>query len=79
MTSYLFYLVITKSGCETCDKAKVLLEKHDVNYTTHDLRHSDWLKTLVGMADLKTVPQIFCYHGEYIGGYEELKKHLEKT
>jgi hypothetical protein len=33
----------------------------------------------VGMADLKTVPQIFGYHGEYISGYEELKKHLEKT
>ena len=79
MTSYLFYLVITKSNCETCDKAKELLSKHDVTYTTHDLRHSDWLKTLVGMADLKTVPQIFGYHGEYIGGYEELKKYLEKT
>jgi glutaredoxin-related protein len=31
------------------------------------------------MADLKTVPQIFGYQGEYIGGYEELKKYLEKT
>ena len=79
MTSYLFYLVITEYNCKTCDKAKELLSKHDVTYTTHDLRHSDWLKTLVGMADLKTVPQIFGYHGEYIGGYEELKKHLEKT
>ena len=78
MTSYLFYLVITQPNCESCTKAKALLSKHDVTYTTHNLAHSDWLKTIVGMADLKTVPQIFGYNGEYIGGYEELKKHLKE-
>mgnify|MGYP006079845783 FL=1 len=79
MTSYLFYLVITKPNCEICDNAKALLERHAVTFTTHNLNHSDWLKTLVGMADLKTVPQVFGYNGEYIGGYEELKKHLGET
>ena len=79
MTSYLFYLVITKPNCEICKKAKVLLEEHDVTFTTHNLDHSDWLKTLVNMADLKTVPQVFGYNGEYIGGYEQLKKHLVET
>ena len=76
MTSYLFYLVITQPNCESCTKAKALLSKHDVTYTTHNLAHPDWLKTIVGMANLKTVPQVFGYNGEYIGGYEELKKHL---
>ena len=76
MTSYLFYLVITKPNCDYCNKAKALLDKHGVTYTTHNLKNSDWLKTLVDLADLKTVPQVFGYNGEYIGGYEGLKKHL---
>ena len=38
MTSYLFYLVITKPNCEICDNAKALLERHAVTFTTHNLK-----------------------------------------
>ena len=79
MTSITCYLVLKQTGCEFCEKSIDLLRQHKILYDTHNLdgTTSAWLKTLVKMAGLKTVPQIFDDRGQHIGGYEELKLHLE--
>lgn len=81
MTSLTCYLVLKQPGCAYCERCIDLLRQHKINFTTHNLdgTTSAWLKTLVKMAGLTTVPQVFDYRGEHIGGYEELKAHLGDT
>ena len=76
MTSYLYYVVLTQPNCAYCTKAADLLQQKDLPYTKIDISRTSWIKTLVKQADLKTVPQIYGYNGEYIGGYEDLEAHL---
>ena len=86
------YEVYGNLGCGYCDLALDLLEEKDLDYEYFDL-HSvqDRQKELMNVAghQFKTVPQIFIEQHDdrfknervrkrtYIGGYTELKKHLE--
>lgn len=76
MTSYAYYVVITQPHCEYCKKATDLLQEKNIDFTNVNLDTSGWIYTLVKQAGLKTVPQIYGYNGEYVGGYEELKEKL---
>jgi glutaredoxin len=71
------YIIIGTRKCTYCDQAKSLLIDRYSDYTSYDLDTHPWLKTLFKMTKLKTVPQVFRGSGELIGGYAELKVHLE--
>lgn len=76
MTSYAFYVVISKPNCSECKMAIEFMDSNDIPFTNVDISRASYIKTLVQMADLKTVPQIFWFNGDYIGGFEDLKLHL---
>jgi glutaredoxin len=70
-------VVWSKNGCPYCDQAKALLEKNNIKFEVRTLG-SGWTKEelLAAVPNAKTVPQIFL-DGKLIGGFTELKKHLE--
>jgi glutaredoxin len=70
-------IVWSKHHCPYCDQAKALLTQKGIafeerkvgdGYTREDL--------LEAVPDARTVPQIFL-DGNLIGGFNELKKHLQ--
>ena len=77
MTQYLYYVVISQPRCESCKKATDLLTEKGIDHTKIDIHSLSWVRTLVKQAGLKKVPQIYDYYGNYVGGLEDLKKHLE--
>lgn len=74
------YVVLGRTQCNFCDSAKALLQSTNKQYTYYTLNDpsSKWLLTLIKKAGYTTVPQIFDNQGNYIGGYTELKQHLEE-
>jgi glutaredoxin-related protein len=43
----------------------------------YSLNDSKWVLDLFKKADIRTVPQVWTIGGDYIGGYQELEKHIE--
>jgi len=74
------YVILGTMNCEFCTKAKHLLRKEGVSFTSYSLDSpsSRWLLTLVKIAGMNTVPQIWDSKGNHLGGYTELVQHLEK-
>jgi glutaredoxin len=70
------FLIIGQRNCTYCDKAKALMKKHDISYLDIDIDQATWLKEILKRSEFKTVPIIFGYSNELIGGYSELEKHL---
>jgi glutaredoxin-related protein len=60
-----------------CSKSVGLIREKGgvVNY--YSLNDSKWVLDLFKKADIKTVPQIWDIEGNYIGGYQELEKHVK--
>ena len=75
------YIVLGTTNCEFCTKAKYLLRKERVSFTSYslDTPSSRWLLTLIKEAGMKTVPQIWDNKGDYVGGYKELVQQLERN
>jgi|TARA_B110000977_G_scaffold190715_1_gene261852 glutaredoxin len=73
------YVVIGTDNCGFCTKAKQLLKEKRVVFTDYSLNSpsSKWLLTLFKQSGMTTVPQIWDSKGHHIGGYNELKEHLE--
>lgn len=75
------YIVISKTTCGWCAMARHLLTEHGHAYIDFYLDRDDEddgvLTLFIKSIGLKTVPQIF-YGTKHIGGYEDLKLHLEK-
>jgi len=67
-----FYVISTKT-CKFCEEAYNLLEQEDLDFTIVYLEDDPCMRTLLQMADLNTVPQIFKPDGEHLGGYADLK------
>lgn len=77
VTHMIGYTIYTQAGrkCPWCEKAREALDTRGLPYESHALESLP-LREVAGHANMSTVPII--YHGdELIGGYEELKKHLE--
>lgn len=70
------FLIICQRNCTYCDKAKALMKEHDISYLDIDIDQATWLKEILKRSEFKTVPIIFGYDNELLGGYEELEKHL---
>lgn len=73
------YVIFSKSTCPDCIKARTFLFSQnklpkiiEMNRTHKDLRNALSVKTK------KERPPYIFFHGEYIGGLEELGRHLKK-
>ena len=75
------YIIITQNQCNFCDKAKAILDGVKIPYVVYNTssQSSAWVKTLLKMTNLTTVPQVFMSDGTHIGGYEELSMLLSNV
>jgi len=71
------YVIIGTSKCLYCDKVKSLLVDRYSDYEYHDIDKSPWLRVMFRMTPMTTVPQVFSPEGLHVGGYTDLKAHLE--
>ena len=71
-------IVWSNVGCSYCEQAKNLLKAKDIEFEERNIAHGTWtVKQLQeAVPGARTVPQIFL-DDKYIGGYQELQKHLE--
>jgi glutaredoxin len=69
-------IVWSKNACPYCDQAKNLLKLKGIEFEERNIS-KDYTKEqlLEAVPTARTVPQIFL-DGELIGGFTELKKHL---
>ena len=70
-------IVWSKDACPFCVQAKSLLEMKGIEYEERNVQH-EWTKEqlLEAVPTARTLPQIFL-DDNYIGGFTELKKHLQ--
>ena len=71
-------IVWSNVGCSYCEQAKNLLKAKDIEFEERNIAHGTWTVQQLQEAvpGARTVPQIFIDE-KYIGGYQELQKHLE--
>ena len=72
-------IIYGTQSCVFCDKAFNLLEENNFNVIKVDIASSkdDYLKIQALAGNFKSVPQIVI-NENYIGGYKDLEKFLEK-
>lgn len=70
-------IVWSKTPCPYCENAKALLDHKGIEYEVRDVTAGTWTKEqlLEAVPNARTVPQIFL-DGELIGGFTELRAHL---
>ena len=70
-------IVWSKNACPFCDQAKGLLKMKGIEFEERNIS-TDWSKEqlLESVPTARTLPQIFL-DDNYIGGFTELKKHLQ--
>ena len=72
----MMYVMVSRRNCSYCEKARKLINSKGGSVSHYSLEESKWLLDLFRKADILTVPQIWTYTGEHIGGYTELKERL---
>jgi glutaredoxin len=70
-------IVWSKENCPYCLQAKALLESRGIEFEERNVS-KDWTKEqlLAAVPTARTLPQIFL-DDNYIGGFVELRKHLQ--
>lgn len=70
-------VVWSKDACPFCDQAKNLLKLKGIEFEERNIS-TDWTREqlLEAVPNARTVPQIFL-DDELIGGFTELRKHLQ--
>jgi glutaredoxin len=70
-------IVWSKNACPFCDQAKNLLKSKGIEFEERNVQ-TEWTKEqlLEAVPTARTLPQIFL-DDEYIGGFTELRKHLQ--
>lgn len=70
-------IVWSKNSCPFCVQAKALLASRDIEYEERNVE-KDWTREqlLEAVPTARTLPQIFL-DGILIGGFTELRKHLQ--
>jgi len=72
-------IVYSKDNCPFCEKAKHLLEQHNIDFEVKkvgtDVTREELLEAV---PTARSVPQVFLY-GNYIGGYKELEEYFEEN
>ena len=70
-------IVWSKYQCPYCDQAKALLTQKGIQFEERKIGDGYTKEDLLeAVPTARTVPQIFL-EGELIGGFTELKKHLQ--
>ena len=70
-------VVWSKYHCPYCDQAKALLTQQDIEFEEKKIGDGYTREDLLeAVPTARTVPQIFL-DGELIGGFTELRKHLQ--
>jgi glutaredoxin 3 len=70
-------VVWSKDFCPFCDQAKSLLKMKGIEFEEKKIGYGYTKEQLLeAVPTARTVPQIFI-NGELIGGFTELKKHLQ--
>jgi glutaredoxin len=70
-------IVWSKYNCPYCDQAKALLKQRGIKYEERKIGDGYSKEELLeAVPTARTVPQIFL-DGNLIGGFTELKKHLQ--
>jgi glutaredoxin len=70
-------IVWSKHHCPYCDQAKALLTQKGIEFEERKVGDGYTREDLLeAVPDARTVPQIFL-DGNLIGGFTELKKHLQ--
>ncbi|MEP5762983.1 MAG: glutathione peroxidase [Halieaceae bacterium] len=68
-------VVMTRSGCGHCSRAKIQLREHGLDYDELELHKHYPHRALRAMSGGDTFPQVFI-NGEHIGGADELEAWL---
>ncbi len=72
-------IVWSKYHCPYCDQAKALLTQKGIDFEERKIGDGYSKEDLLeAVPTARTVPQIFLGE-QYIGGFTELKKHLEEA
>lgn len=71
-----FYTVMSRANCQWCELALEVLHETGERPIVHYVDKDHSIRTLMLMAGLKTVPQVFSPEGYHIGGYEDLVEYL---
>lgn len=72
-------VVLSKPLCPYCDKAKALLTRMEIPFTTRTLGEDLTREELMEIAPTaRTMPQIII-NSEVIGGYNQLNTYIENT
>ena len=71
--------MLTQDNCKYCTAALGLLKSHGYEVVLHDVAERHNNSTVAALIVTKTVPQIYDPDGKFIGGYTELKEHLDAT
>jgi GrxC family glutaredoxin len=68
--------IYTTRTCGWCQRAKLLLDKHGIEYHEIDVSTDRKLQQeMISRTHKQTVPQIFLA-SQHIGGYDDLVRHL---
>jgi glutaredoxin len=72
-------IIYGNETCGWCRRSKKLAEQYNLKY---EWRDTDDIKTLnelkIMLPNSKSIPQIW-WHGQHIGGYEDLTREIENT
>ena len=70
-------VVWSKDGCSHCLQAKALLESRGIEFEERNISQ-DWTREqlLAAVPNARTLPQIFL-DDKLVGGFTELRKHLQ--
>ncbi len=71
------YTIWGRPNCQWCERAKDLLDDHDEYWEYVELTPDNLEEFNKQFHGKKTVPQIMG-NGYYVGGYEDLHKHLNR-
>ena len=72
-------IVCSKYNCPYCDQAKALLAQRGIAYEERKIGDGYTKEELLeAVPNARTVPQIFI-NNQLIGGFTELRQHLEET
>lgn len=70
------YVMLSQANCKYCTAALGLLKAGDHTVDVYDVQDPDAKLIVAVLKQTNTVPQIFDSHNNFIGGYTELKEHL---
>lgn len=71
-------IVWSKDRCPYCEQAKMLLRSRSIEFEERNINHEYTREQLLeAVPNARTVPQIFL-DGQLIGGFTELRQHLNK-